>query len=260
MPLLKLTGQGPELTLHLEHPIILDPRFEYRLALTGFYVDNNIPNLREKDSINFWDATQPNRTDSRSHIVFNPQYYTVRDIQNHCRSQLKNLSKKVDVESLTITRNGMYINITSPLQFYMGPYMCSLLGFNHPVEEITIDDAIQKHSYKANTKHVGTKPPNLRAFDVIEVHCNIVNNSLTPHDEHSHKHMETSMLYHFCPESPSGYKISEVPMHRHYVPLREGMRWISAIKVTVQDQNNRLLQNENTNYVIYLDLTETYKQ
>ncbi|KAG8279406.1 hypothetical protein J6590_106264 [Homalodisca vitripennis] len=119
--------------------------------------------------------------------------------------------------------------------------------------------------FNSNENVIASNPPNLKAVDVIEIHCNIVNNSLVNHDVHSHKHLETAILYTSSPNVPHGYKISQSPQEKHYIPLRSGLRKIQQITITLVDQNNQLLQNSNVNNIVYLDLisksqTHTYSQ
>lgn len=54
MKLFKLVGQESVMNLHLNNPIHLDEDAEYKLALTGFYSDNFIANLKEDSKVYFF--------------------------------------------------------------------------------------------------------------------------------------------------------------------------------------------------------------
>ena len=94
----------------------------------------------------------------------------------------------------------------------------------------------------------------MRPFYVIEVHCNLVEHSFVNHDTHWHKHDETEILYHFFPNVLHGYKISETPEEKFYVPLKKGLNTIREIKVSIKDQDNQLLVNDGVNNIVYLSL------
>ncbi|KAG8302457.1 hypothetical protein J6590_033053, partial [Homalodisca vitripennis] len=167
-----------------------------------------------------------------------------------------------DTRAEYIFKDGDKISINSPIKFYLDKTVSDLLGF-----EKSDATNLQKESsyFNSNENVIASNPPNLRAVDVIEIHCNIVNNSLVNHDVHSHKHLETAILYSFSPNVPHGYKISQSPQEKHYIPLRSGLRKIQQITITLVDQNNQLLQNNHVNNIVYLDLisksqTHTYSQ
>ncbi|KAG8314339.1 hypothetical protein J6590_094855, partial [Homalodisca vitripennis] len=259
MPLLKLTGTESVLTLHLEHPIHLDPNVEYYIALVGFYSENNIYNLLQHAKVYFWDL--------EIHFIPKPLilqcgYWTIEKLEKSFRDYIQSLNLSVNSNDFKIFKDGDKISINSPIKFYLDKTVSDLLGF-----EKSDATNLQKESsyFNSNENVIASNPPNLRAVDVIEIHCNIVNNSLVNHDVHSHKHLETAILYSFSPNVPHGYKISQSPQEKHYIPLRSGLRKIQQITITLVDQNNQLLQNNHVNNIVYLDLisksqTHTYSQ
>ncbi|KAG8325554.1 hypothetical protein J6590_064896 [Homalodisca vitripennis] len=259
MPLLKLTGTESVLTLHLEHPIHLDPNAEYYMALVGFYSENNIYNLLQHAKVYFWDL--------EIHLIPKPLilqcgYWTIEKLKKSFRDYIQSLNLSVNSNDFKIFKDGDKISINSPIKFYLDKTVSDLLGF-----EKSDATNLQKEStyFNSNENVIASNPPNLRAVDVIEIHCNIVNNSLVNHDVHSHKHLETAILYSFSPNVPHGYKISQSPQEKHCIPLRSGLRKIQQITITLVDQNNQLLQNNHVNNIVYLDLisksqTHTYSK
>ncbi|KAG8241209.1 hypothetical protein J6590_091844 [Homalodisca vitripennis] len=243
MPLLKLTGTESVLTLHLEHPIHLDPNVEYYTALVGFYSENDIYNLLQHAKVYFWEI----------HFIPKPLilqcgYWTIEKLEKSFRDYIKSLNLSINSDDFKIFKDGDKISINSPIKFYLDKTVSDLLGF-----EKSDATNLQKESsyFNSNENVIASNPPNLRAVDVIEIHCNIVNNSLVNHDVHSHKHLETAILYSFSPNVPHGYKISQSPQEKHYIPLRSGLRKIQQITITLVDQNNQLLQN-NHDYPQYV--------
>lgn len=251
MPLLKLTGTSSVLNLSLEHPIHIEEGESYRMALIGFYCDNYMYNLPVVDYIYFWDSTSPQPTDVHlmKRFILDPDYYTLEDLQTYIRQFLKRLDTKVEAENFRIFMFGVHVCIHSPLKFYLGPEVSKLLGYSPPKESPTLSSF-----YNSSTMIVASGTPNLRPANIIEVHCNLLENSYHNHEEHAHRHDEGALMYMFYPNTSFGHMISEKPEERHYIPLKQGLRKIQHITVTITDQNVRHLQNNFVSYTVYLDL------
>ncbi len=254
MKIFKLVGKGSIMNLHLDVPIHLDG--EYRLALTGFYSDNNIANLRTDSNIYFFTA-KDNPTENLDNYIkqftLNKGFWTPETLQSKIRVFLQSMLDTQDVtdinpNSFTISTSDL-ISVSSPLRFYLDSKLCRLLGFK-PCDSHSGD--INKY-YKADETHTASDVPRFRAVDVIEIHCNLVEHSIVNHDTHWHKHDETQILYHFFHNVPRGYKISETSQEKFYVPLKD-MKEIKHIRIVIKDHENQLLVNENVNNIVYLSL------
>ncbi|KAG8275441.1 hypothetical protein J6590_085772 [Homalodisca vitripennis] len=167
MPVLKLVGKGTVLNLDFEHPIHLDDTVKYKVALIGFYSENNIYNLRKT-----------------AHVVF-----TLNDQEEHIIT--------LEPGYWTITKNSDRVTLRSLYNFRKDSNLCTLLGFK------------ADHTGQTGETVTATNPPSLRPMEIVEVHCNIVENSYVSHDVHQHRHQETAVLYQFYPGVLHGYKISE---------------------------------------------------
>lgn len=281
MPLIKLFGTSPELTIHFERPILVNAAAAAatRLALVGFYTDNYVNNLREQDVVSFFfdsSLTVTTATAASEKIKYEtevdikplqipPGYYSMDDLQTLCRNHLTANFSKVNANDFRIHKSsdGYRVVVVSPVEFYMGPHVSHLLGFEPtpppPPPPTPPDNTplayLRKNNYRpANTTAAAMGPPNMRPLDAIEIHCDVIEHGLKPHDD-GQTHAETGLLYHFYPDSPHEYKISEVPYERLYVPIRRNLREIRAITVSVRDQLGRLLQQSaSVNYTVYLDL------
>ncbi|KAG8314277.1 hypothetical protein J6590_096509 [Homalodisca vitripennis] len=198
MPVLKLFGKGSVLNLHFKHPIHLDDTVKYKVALIGFYSENNIYNMRETAHVVF--------AQEKYNVPLNPGYWTMESLQQKFGNYLK------------ITRNGDRVVLKSPYNFRMDSNLCALLGFDQ-----------RSTTYNAGETVTATNPPNLRPVEIVEVHCDIVENSYVSHDVHQHKHQETAIVYQFYPDVPHGYKISERPQYPHYVSVRQGLHKLQQI-------------------------------
>lgn len=246
-------GSSSELKLSLENPIHLDPQSEYRLALVGFYSENYVQNLRRDDYVYLWDSKNAEATDPKKFVRakrLNCGYYTLADLQMYFKEFLGDLQTSTDSDQMRFEKSGMFVRVRSPVDFYLGPHLCELLGFESPVGS-PLD---RKAYYKADTLTEATNPPNFRPVQTIEIHCDIVEPSVSHHGEHLFKHSETPLLYQFCPDVPHQYKISETPQHRHYVPIRKGGNKLQHLTVRVTDHKGRLLENRHAHNIVYLDL------
>ena len=248
----KLVGQESVLTLHLAQPLHLEDG-NYKIALTGFYSDNNIANLKSDGKIYFCverlEEGQVNK--NISSLTLEPGFWTIEKIQNKCRQYITSLTAGVDANKFMVAKYTDRIAIYSPIQFYLDPVISNLLGF----EPKSNSNDVKNYHNVAETV-VGKYTPKLRAVDVIEIHCNLVEHSFVNHDTHWHKHDETEILYHFFPNIPNGYKISQEPQEKFYVPLKSSVKTIREIRVVIKDQDNQLLQNQGVNNIVYLNLVK----
>src|SRR5436190_23185725 len=72
------------------------------------------------------------------------------------------------------------IVIKSPITLLIDKHLSKLLGFDGVSEDELLE-------INADELQVGVKLPKLRPFDVIEIHCNMVEYSHEKYDEHKHK-------------------------------------------------------------------------
>ena len=246
--LFKITGKCPRLTLHLENPIHLH-NDKYGVALVGFFSDNYFNNLKENDNFYFIDSNEVDDEQIKSTLL-EPGFYTMQSLELHIRRFISTLNTKVNVEDFKILKVNDHVAICSPLRFRMGPNISTLFGF---ANKNTSSNPV---FFPCKSMVKGTLLPKFRPLEVIELHCNIVENSCVTHYEHaSHKHLETEMLYTFFPAVAHGHKISHSPNHRHYVPVKRGLKTIQCINVTVMDEKHHLLDtNKSVDSFVYLDI------
>lgn len=233
MPIFKICGPTSVLTLRLEHPIHLEENVDYGLALIGFYTDNHIRNLFQDGSIHFDGVSLP--------VVLRSGYWTLDTIQEHIREFLEKNAPSSKSSDFKFYLNVKRVIIVSPLKFRMDSVVSDFLGFDEP-------DNIYRETYTA--KNISK----LRAVDVIELHCELVENSYLNHASQDHKHEEASLIYQFSPNVAYRKKISEIPVERLYVPLRKGHTCIRQIQIVITDNKSRLVQNDFVNNYVYLDL------
>lgn len=241
MKLFKISGNSSKLELRLEHPIHLEGN--YSLGLSGFYSDNYILNFTENAPycISF---THNNLT---KYYGFNKGFYTFDEIEKYFKKFL--LEFKQSDKSLTFNENELEfkkvlnkIQIKSPVKMLLKAIVLDLLGF----------DELQAN-IEPNKIYLGNKIPKFRPFDVIEIHCNIIESSLENNKENSHLHRESEILYSFFPNVAFGSKISEKPNEIDYIPLKK-LNKIQTIIISIQDNEGNLLNTENSKNIVYLRL------
>lgn len=257
MPLYKLCGQGPRLAIHLENPVYIEDGENWSVALVGFFTDNYYNNLKVADKVYFIDSNEKQNIedDAIKSKSFEPGFYTLETLQSELRSFIATFNTKVNVDEFKMMKFGNHVAISSPLRFYLGPNISQLLGFVKTNQSSPPNNT--STFFAPENLNVGTLLPNMRPMEVIELHCNLVENSCVTHEETacSHKHLETEILYTFFPTAPNGFKISQVPSHRHYVPIKPSLKKIQYISVTVMDGNQRLLEANNAvDSIVYLHI------
>ena len=236
MKIIKVTGSNNELSLKLAHPLFLDENINYKIGVFGFYSDNNICNI-DKDLIISFKVKDITKT-----INLQKGFWSVSEIDNFVKKELAN--DKFYVK----TNNDKRIEIFSPYPFDLHNDLRYILGFEIPDENEIVT------SFKSDQTHVGKFLPKLRPFNVIELHCNLVESCLTNHSLNEHVHEETDLLYSFFPNVSFGSKISEKPAEILYVPIRKDIRRIQKIDLSIRNERHELLKNENVNNIIYLSL------
>lgn len=243
MKLFKLISNKSKLELRLEHPIHLDDDTKYSIGLSGFYSDNFISNI-PNDYKNVYGFTiKDNEKQIDQYFDINKGNYTLEEIQDMFKESLKEFKKKIDKfneDDFILEHDGPFIKIQSPVKIYMTTVIIDLLGLNDK-------------NIEPNILTKGIKLPKLRPFDVIEIHCNLVEPSFENHKDHSHLHKESEILYTFYPNVEYRSKISEKPNQIDYVPLKR-INKIQNITISIQDSDGNLLNNENVKNIVYLRL------
>lgn len=239
MKLFKVTGYSSKFELRLEHPIHLDGK--YSIGLSGFYSDNYINNIPNDYKNVFGFVIKDGDKQIDQYFDINKGYYSLEDIKNifiNCLKEFKKKSNTFNENDFILKNDGPYIVIKSPVKIFVTPIIVDLLG---------LDDK----NIEENVLTKGIKLPKLRPFDVIEIHCNLVEPSFENHKDHSHLHKESEILYTFYPNVEYGSKISEKPNEIDYVPIKN-INKIQNITISIQDSEGNLLKNENIKSIVYL--------
>lgn len=270
----RLAGCGSVLDLYLEHPIHLDVGRNYFLTLTSFHVKNS--NLKNFDQTVHAVLYMPNGHD-KIDVVFPSNQYSIKDIEGKLKdTYVSKLSALVDVNQ-NITYNALskseyYIrtnNYTNkvemklPLNIGLFPKrnrnsenLGYYLGFTPPEKEAY---------FQKDTTHIALHPPQMNAYNIIEIHCNLVSPTLANHKSKSHLHEEAQILHSFFPkairnEFDGTSCIAEVPAQSRFVPLSSHVKTIDHIRVDIRNEQDRLLNFTNGTVLCYLTLTSNESQ
>lgn len=242
MKLFKLSGNSSKLELNLEHPIHLDNDKIYYLGLNGFYSDNFIFNFPNTDSKCIRIFYTDNKKQAEMFYPFYAGFYSISDIKREIMKKIKNFTEtnslNINENSFELTNKNNKILIKTPIPLEFKKHFSDILGIDRNID--------------SNKEIIGKSMPKLRPFDVLEIHCNLLETSFENHnDENLHK--ESEILYSFFPNVTYGSKISEKPNEIDYIPIRKNIRKIQNIIITIKDEKGNLINNEANN-IVYLRL------
>jgi acetone carboxylase gamma subunit len=247
----RLSGQNPLLQLKLENPIHLEENVRYYLALTGFCFHNYFYNLKAHASISFQGEENDLQTFSIS-----PTFLTLETLHKKIREFLVEKSLVVSADEAKKFRLFRNLNskvvIVSPIKCHISNGLRRFLGF----KELEKDKVEYETEYIADnvvSVYEENNKSQIRPFNTIEVHCDLVEHSFINHRDHWHKHDNSSLLYHCSPREHKD-KIYEKPSVLNYMPLKSGTLVISNINVYLTDENYVPLQNALSDYIVYLKL------
>lgn len=239
MKLFKLTSTTSKLEINLEHPINLKSDKNYSLGLNGFYSDNFICNFISTDN----SAIQISHNNNKFYLNYPlyEGYYSLEDLKKEFIIKIKSYKDtnklNINENDFILTTKNNKIMIKSPLEIDLSISLANMLGLNKNVEK---DKEIE-----------GKDVPKFRSFDVIEIHCNIIEPSI---ENHNILHKESEILYSFYPNVEYGSKISEKPYKIDFIPIRKNINQIKNIIITIQDGNGNILNNPDVNNIVYLRL------
>jgi hypothetical protein len=119
------------------------------------------------------------------------------------------------------------------------------VSFDHP-NSIGSLFGFTKKIYKEGT-YISENIINILSVNAILVHLNIVDGSYV-------NGFREPVIYSFFPKVSPGYKIVETPNFPIYLPVSK--KTIKDLKITITDQNNKILNLRNETITIKLHIRE----
>lgn len=232
-----LTGKTSELTTNFYPPIKLHPKYEYAVALVGFYTYNSIPNVDEGVSNKFHYANG----NHKDIITIPIGSYEITDIEKYIQHQLLPTGTTADVEeergklfSLKANNNTLKCEIQSAydIDFTPSDSVGNILGFS-------------KRKLAAKKLHESDLPVEIIKVTTIRIECNIIKGS--------HYNSQSShTLYEFAPTVDPGFNISIEPRNLIFLPVNTTT--INNITLRIFDQNANLVNFRGEEIIIRLEL------
>lgn len=254
MALFKIVGSSDtKLSLRLEHPIHLDPNKDYSLGLLGLYGKHMLQNI--PTTMNFI-LHVPTKTYGDFRKCSIPiGHYSIEQIEKVIMDNVKlhfPLTIKQGEERLYFIRVDPFtqkVELKLPVDINLFPDSNTSIGY---LLGFVPKETVYFHPDRI---HLATFLPKLTPYSVIEIHCNLVEPTISNHGPHSHQ--ETDLLYMFHPNPHRfGSTIAMKPSQIHYVPINKSMKTIQTIKLELKNEEGKELNFGCENLIVYLKLNE----
>ena len=237
--MIKISGVNSRAVLKLHEPITSIQRIA--LAYIGF--ENNICNVTENNTILIGNIT----TEKYVRIDIEKGYWTIDQLNLLIQAENKDFKLELVNERVKMT---VPLNIMVDLgEFH------KFLGFNK--QECTITPTWckgNKSNYFLQGTHIAENNAKLKPFEVIEVHCNLVESGFTQHDESNHIHKEHDLLYCFSHDVPYGKKVSHATPFFNYLNVKDHYKEINQIIIELRSETGELIENPRSELLIYLKI------
>lgn len=228
-----LIGRTPTLSTDFLNPIVLDPNYQYGLALIGFHSYNTIPNIEEHTKFYYSDAKN-----HRSHIEIPSGAYEITDINSFLKKQLlaNQIQKDLDFFYLKPNNNTLKCEIfhrTHAIDFTPKDSLGKLLGFSARI-------------LKPGIVHESDLPVNIVKVRTIHIDSNITAGAY-------YNNRPAHTLYEFPISADPGFAIDEIPRNLIYLPV-VARGEINNITLKVLDQDFNLVNFRGEEIIIRLEL------
>lgn len=220
--LFALRGHSSTLSVDFYNPIVLDPNYDYSLALIGLHTCNSIPNIEEGVNNKFYYWELGDKTKQK--VIHIPTgSYEISDIesllQKHLISSDVPESEYNDYFSLKPNNNTLKCEIKSrhAIDFTHKDGLAKLLGYTAQV-------------LKPDTLHESDLPVQIVKVETIHVDCNITSGS---YDNSRPSHT----IFEFGLNVDPGFTIDIEPHNLNFIPVNNKTD-IHNITVQLLDQNS----------------------
>jgi hypothetical protein len=224
-----VTSDKTEFTNRFAHPIFLNPRKKYKMALMRLETYNSIPNVTQSNN-EFVYTVASSQTKT---ITLSVGSYEIKQINGEIQRQLEqngdwdatNKQHFIEVGANTATLR-CFIKITNCSVDIGASSIRSILGFSQ--FNSNGDSNVLTSGYHESDGMVDIMPVNS-----IMVNCDIIGGSYV-------NETEKPVIYSFYPNVSPGYKIVEIPRKLVYLPVIATER-IPNVRIWLTDQNGKLI-------------------
>lgn len=237
------------------------------MGLLGFYGKINVNNIPKPLSfiLHKYDSKK-----EENEVIVDKQKayidsgnYSIKEIEEMIRKKIKEhypqyIKENGDTSKyfLRLNSNTRKVEFRLPLDINLFPDFTDnlghLLGFS-PQKQVR---------FQMNRLHLADSLPMIKPYEVIEMHCNIVEPSIANHDTDPHSHQDLDLLYMFHPKNSQNYDstIAHVPTDIIYVPLNKNIKFIQNIELVLRNEKGRDLDFGNESLTVYLKLINNNDQ
>lgn len=222
-----LKGRTSCLSIDINPPIDLDPRFSYSLALISVSTWNSIPNIEPGKNKFYYSI---NGTENVLEIPTGS--YEISDIEAYLQNKLSPSDKIVI--SLKPNNNTLKCELKCiyDINFTPEDSIGKILGFS-------------QKSLNKNYLHESDLPVEIIPVATIRIECNIISGTYyTSNPSHT--------LYEFTPTVDPGYSIIIEPRNLIYLPVNR--KNIDNITINILDQEARPVNFRGEEIIIRLEL------
>lgn len=273
MVFFKIAGKSTNLNLRFEQPLMLKSDKQYKLGFVKMSL-NDI-SVKSKLSFKFQYQMEIGGKTLNSKLLEINGWYSVETIKEYFLENMKEVVdiiinsfrksqsevpkwidefdySKFKIDINWVAPQVYSLNFQTPLQIKISDCgnFCDMFGFK-------MNDLIMKKTFLPNQLYISSSNPKiLKPLHLIEVHTNITEFSYSNHDTNPHVHNTHELLYPFFIDKillPND-EYNEVPNNVIYIPLRNDLRSICNIKVTITVLPSVIVDIENV--VLYLHLIE----
>ena len=217
-----VTSNKTEFTNKFAHPITLNPKKKYKMALMRLETYYSIPNITTDNNTFVYAVGTELKT-----IILPVGSYEIKQINSEIQRQLEqngdydsvNKQPFIEIGANTATLCS-YIRITHSNCAVLigGSTIRTILGFTEPVS-------------LSKGYHESDNIVNIMPVNSIMVNCDIIGGSYV-------NESEKPVIYSFFPNVSPGYKIVEIPRQLVYLPVIATDR-IPNIRVWLTDQDGK---------------------
>lgn len=231
-----LTGVSSRLSADIYPPLLLDPKYEYSLALTGFHTYNSIPNIEDGRNKLYYYQGSTLKT-----VTIPTGAYEVGDIERYLQKiivpQPASKDEMDEFFSLKPNTNTLKCELKSvyDIDFTRKDNIGVLLGFS-------------AKKLPKKQLHESDRPVNIVKVSTIRVECNIINGSY-------YNGKPSHTLFEFSPMVDPGFAIDIEPKNLVYLPVNRHI--ISNISVNILDQGSYPINFLGEQIIVRLELKRT---
>lgn len=230
-----LRGRSSTLSVDFYNPIVLDPQYDYSVALIGLHTYNSIPNIEEGVNNKFYYWELGDKTKEK--IIHIPTgSYEISDIESYLQKRVIPVqSEHNDYFSLKPNNNTLKCEIKSKheVDFTRKDSLAELLGYTAQI-------------LKPDILYQSDLPVKIVKVVTIHLDCNITTGAF-------YNSKPSHTIFEFGLKVDPGYAIDIEPNNLIFLPVNNKTD-INNITVRILDQNSEPVNFRGEEIIVRLEL------